>query len=159
MVESPPEKHSIRVVGADDLPDLLPLMRGYCEFYESNPSDDALLALSRALLDDPEHEGLQLIARGEGNEAVGFATIFWSWSTTRAVRIAIMNDLFVTPAARKTGLADQLIAACVDQCRMRGAQRLEWQTALDNARAQAVYNRVDATKEQWLDYGIDVETA
>ena len=43
--------------------DLLPLMRGYCEFYEVAPSDDDLLAMARVLIADPEREGLQLLAR------------------------------------------------------------------------------------------------
>ena len=39
-----------------DLPDLLPLMRGYCEFYGVNPPDDELLGMSRELIADPEKE-------------------------------------------------------------------------------------------------------
>ena len=50
-------------VGEDDLADLLPLLRGYCDFYEVAPSDEALLAMCRALIADPEREGVQLIAR------------------------------------------------------------------------------------------------
>jgi GNAT superfamily N-acetyltransferase len=150
------DTYSIQVAREADLEGLLPLMRGYCVFYGTEPSDEALLALSRALLADPQHEGIQLIARDERGNAVGFATIFWTWSTTRAERIGVMNDLYVDPAARGTGLADRLIAACVEQCRERGANRLEWQTATDNARAQAVYDRVGGVREQWLDYGLDV---
>ena len=85
---------AIAAVCEDDLGDLLPLMRAYCDFYEVAPSDDELLSLSRALIADPEHEGVQLLARDEGR-AVGFATIFWSWATTSAERIGVMNDLFV----------------------------------------------------------------
>jgi GNAT superfamily N-acetyltransferase len=151
------DDYPIQIVREDDLPDLLPLMRAYCDFYETAPSDEALLALSRALLDSPDREGLQLIARDAQTTAVGFATIFWTWSTTRAARIGVMNDLYVTPEARGSGVADRLIEACADQCRARGAGRLAWQTALDNHRAQAVYDRVGGVKERWLDYGIDIE--
>jgi GNAT superfamily N-acetyltransferase len=153
------EAPAIVVVHEGDLDDLLPLMRAYCDFYATSPTDDALLALSRSLLTGPEYEGLQLIARDTANAALGFATIFWTWSTTRAARIGVMNDLYVAPEARGTGLADRLIAACADQCRARGVRRLEWQTALDNRRAQAVYDRVGGVKERWLDYGIDIELA
>jgi GNAT superfamily N-acetyltransferase len=156
--EDSAEGHSIQAVDDADLEDLLPLMRAYCDFYGSSPSDEALLALSRSLLDDPHHEGLQLIARDRDGAAVGFATIFWTWSTTRAARIGVMNDLYVASEARGTGLADRLIAACVDQCAAHGARRLAWQTAPDNSRAQAVYERVGGVREQWLDYGIDVES-
>jgi GNAT superfamily N-acetyltransferase len=142
-----------------DVAELLPLMRGYCDFYNSNPSDDALLAMSRALIADPEREGLQLIARDDDGRAVGFATIFWTWSTNSAARLGTMNDLFVTEAARGTGAADALIRACVERCRERGAVRLEWQTALDNHRAQAVYDRLGGKREQWYDYSLPVSDA
>ncbi|MEA3040456.1 MAG: hypothetical protein QOE79_2969 [Sphingomonadales bacterium] len=136
------------------LPELLPLMRAYCDFYESHPSDEGLLALSRALIGDPQCEGVQLIALDDDGAAIGFATIFWTWSTNAATRLGTMNDLYVAPAGRGTGTAEALIRACVERCRERGAARLEWQTALDNHRAQAVYERVGARREQWLDYSL-----
>jgi hypothetical protein len=43
-------KPEISVVGESALDELLPLMRGYCDFYKVNPSDEDLLALSRALI-------------------------------------------------------------------------------------------------------------
>ena len=146
---------TIERVTKTDLTELLPLMRAYCDFYEVAPSDDALLSLSRALLADPEREGIQLLARIEGR-AVGFATIFWSWATTSAERIGVMNDLFVAPEARGTGLAAALIEACRAECAARGARKLTWQTALDNAAAIKVYDRVGATREQWVDYWLPV---
>jgi GNAT superfamily N-acetyltransferase len=136
--------------------ELLPLMRGYCDFYEVDPSDEALLALSRALIADPEREGVQLLARTDG-QAVGFATIFWSWATTSAERIGVMNDLFVAPEARGTGVAQDLIEACRAECAARGAGKLSWQTAPDNAAAMKLYDRVGATREQWVDYWLPVE--
>jgi GNAT superfamily N-acetyltransferase len=147
----------ITTVTDADLPELLLLMRGYCDFYEVDPSEDTLLAMSRMLIDDPELEGTQLLARDDEGRAVGFATIFWTWSTLSASRLGVMNDLFVVSDARGGGHADALIAACVDRCRERGATELAWQTAKTNLRAQALYERVGATRdERWLDYSLDV---
>jgi GNAT superfamily N-acetyltransferase len=145
---------TIATVGEDDLADLLPLMRGYCDFYGSDPSDDALLVLSRALIADPEREGVQVIARDDGGAAIGFATVFWTWSTASAARIGTMNDLYVAPEARGSGAAEALIRASLDHVRKHGGIRLEWQTALDNHRAQAVYDRIGGKREQWLDYSL-----
>jgi GNAT superfamily N-acetyltransferase len=146
----------IAAVTEADLPDLLPLVRRYCDFYEADPSDDALLALARALIANPE-EGVQLIARDELGTAIGFATVFWTWSTTTASRLGVMNDLFVAESARGGGVADALIAACAERCRERGARSLDWQTAHTNERARAVYERVGARRdERWLDYSLDV---
>jgi GNAT superfamily N-acetyltransferase len=140
-----------------DLPDLLPLVRAYCDFYEVSPSDEELLSLSRALLADPEHEGVQLLARDDEGRAAGFATIYWSWATTSAERIGVMNDLFVAPEGRGTGLAEALIEACREECAARGAGKLTWQTAPDNERAMKVYDRFDAKRDQWVDYWLPVE--
>jgi GNAT superfamily N-acetyltransferase len=146
----------IERVAEAGLAELLPLMRGYLDFYEVAPSDEALLALSRALIADPEREGVQLLARGDEGRAVGFATIYWSWATTSAERIGVMNDLFVAPEARGTGVAEALIEACRAECAAHGAGKLTWQTAPDNAAAMKVYDRVGATREQWVDYWLPV---
>ena len=145
-------EYSILRVGEEDRDDVLALMRAYCDFYEVSPSDADLVTIIQALIADPEHEGVQLLARSEAGDAVGFATIYWTWSTTDACQIGVMNDLFVSPQARGHGLADRLIEACCAECVQRGARRLSWQTAPDNFRAQAVYDRVGGTREQWVDY-------
>ncbi|MCU0313590.1 MAG: GNAT family N-acetyltransferase, partial [Solirubrobacteraceae bacterium] len=79
-------------------------------------------------------------------------TIFWSWQTLDAGRIGVMNDLFVHPDARGTGTADALISACAQRAKEHGARVLAWETALDNARAQKVYDRVGARPSRWLTY-------
>jgi GNAT superfamily N-acetyltransferase len=148
----------ITVVGPADLPELLPLVRAYCDFYQVAPSDQALLELSRALIADPERDGLQLLARDDGGRAVGFATLYWTWQTLSAARAGVMNDLFVAAEARGTGVASGLVTACLERCREHGAAQLVWQTARDNHRAQALYDRIGATRDdRWLDYGLPVE--
>jgi GNAT superfamily N-acetyltransferase len=147
------------VVGEPDLADLLPLMRAYCDFYRVAPDDDALLAVARTLVADPDCEGFQLIARDDAGRAVGFATVYWSWSTLAAARTAIMNDLFVHPDARGTGLAEDLVEECRRRSGRRGAASLAWQTAKDNVRAQRLYERLGATRAEWIDYSLDATSS
>jgi GNAT superfamily N-acetyltransferase len=146
---------SVSLVGEEDLGELLPLMRGYADFYEVSPTDEQLLSLSRALIEAPETGGVQFIARDGAGRAIGFATVFWLWSTLSASRVGLMNDLFVAPEGRGSGAAEALIERCRAACRSRGAARLTWQTAKDNARAQAVYDRIGGHREEWLDYWLD----
>src|SRR3954454_9668679 len=102
----------IAEVGEGDLADVLPLMVAYCEFYGAAPGADSLLALSRTLLADPEGQGVQLIARRrERGPALGFATLYWTWSTLRAARVAVMNDLFAESDARDNVVDDALTRA------------------------------------------------
>jgi GNAT superfamily N-acetyltransferase len=150
---------TIERVTERDVDDLLPLLRGYCDFYEVDPTDEQLLSLSRALLADPEREGIQLIARDDGGRAIGFATVYWTWQTLSASRLAVMNDLFVAPEGRGGGVADALIEACAEEARRHGATTLAWQTAKDNHRAQKVYDRIGAERSEWIDYGLPVQGA
>ncbi len=145
----------IHTVAGADLPELLPLMRGYCDFYEVEPSDEALLAMSRELIASPELDGFQVLARDEAGRAAGFATVLWTWSTLSASRIAVMNDLFVSSEARGGGVAEALIEECRLRAGRRGATSLGWQTAKDNVRAQRVYERVGGVREEWVDYSLD----
>jgi GNAT superfamily N-acetyltransferase len=154
---------NIEIVNEKDLVDLLPLLRAYCEFYHqteqiSLTTDDALMSLSRQLIANPIQEGIQLIARdSKDGTSVGFVTIFWSWSTLKGGRLAIMNDLYVYEKYRGQGIADILIAECARRSHEHGALCLTWQTSVANKRAQAVYDRSGALKsDRWLDYSLDL---
>jgi len=147
--------HTIDPVTSDSIRAVLPLLREYCDFYEVQPTDEDLEQLCRTLANDPT-EGIQFLARDGDGTAIGFATVFWSWSTLSAARIGVMNDLYVAPDARGAGVAEALIDRCASAARAHGASHLTWQTALDNERAQKVYDRVGGVRDQWLDYSIDL---
>jgi GNAT superfamily N-acetyltransferase len=148
---------SIETVGTNgpaDLADLLPMLRAYCDFYRVEPSDDRLLALATALIDNPA-EGVQLIAREGDGTPLGFATVYWTWQTLHAARVGVLNDLFVVPASRGSGTGRALIERCRELCRERGAEKLVWETAPDNAVAQRLYDGIGAEKSTWLTYELD----
>lgn len=145
---------NISVVGQPDVPELMPMLRAYCDFYRVEPSDERLAALVSALIDNPA-DGVQLIARDGGGTPLGFATIYWTWQTLYAARVGVLNDLFVVPASRGTGAGRTLIERCLELCRERGAEKLVWETAPDNAVAQRLYDGIGAEKSTWLTYELD----
>jgi ribosomal protein S18 acetylase RimI-like enzyme len=140
----------IGIAGNADLADLLPMMRAYCEFYEVDPSAEDLERLARALIADPQNEGLQLIARGENDEPLGFATLYWSWQTLSAARAGVMNDLFVVSEARGEGVGRALIEECRRLTREHGAAEVVWETAPDNETAQRLYRSLEPREERWI---------
>jgi GNAT superfamily N-acetyltransferase len=144
----------IRPAAPEEAEEMLPLMRAYCDFYESDPEDEGLLELMRTLISDPS-QGAMFIARHQG-KAVGFATLDWKWSSLNGARVGYLEDLFVDPAARGMGIADALIGICADRCRELGMPVMEWLTQPTNKRAQAVYDRVGGESEALLEYELEL---
>jgi GNAT superfamily N-acetyltransferase len=144
---------AIREASEGDLAALLPLLRGYCVFYESDPTDEGLEAMLRAIIASPEDEAFLLLATDQGSEEiVGFAACQWKWSALRGARVVLLDDLFVAEVARGAGHADALIGATAEIARRHGAPLVVWYTQASNLRAQGVYDRVGGSSEQMLEY-------
>jgi GNAT superfamily N-acetyltransferase len=148
--------YSIRQATEGDIPEVLPLVRAYTDFYETNPTDEGLEGMCRALITDPDNEGPLLLGIGPDGAIAGFAGMRWKWSSLRGARIGFLEDLFVDPAARGSGLADALLLACAERARGIGAPVLAWETMPDNHRAQAVYDRLGGIAETILEYELEL---
>ena len=144
----------IRPALEEEIDELMPLMRAYCEFYESDPPDEGVVEMLRTLINDPS-QGAVFIAR-DGDQAIGVATLDWKWSSLKGARVGYLEDLFVDPESRGSGTADALIGACADRCRELGMPALLWATMPDNHRAQKVYNRSGAEAETLLEYDLEL---
>jgi len=133
---------------------LLRLMDAYIvDFYHwPRPPRDRLEALVELLAEG--RDGTQLVAEVDG-ELVGFATLYFTWSTLRADRISILNDLYLAEATRGTGAAAALFEAARSLSRERGCAEMEWQTAADNHRAQAFYAKMGGDRGDWVTYSIE----
>ncbi|NNF51425.1 MAG: GNAT family N-acetyltransferase [Gammaproteobacteria bacterium] len=144
-------KNRIVAVSKENFDDLLDLVEKYQAFYRVENIDRVRNRdfFSR-FLDEPD-EGLQYIAY-RGDEAVGFTTLYFPYSSTRAGRFALMNDLFVRGEVRGTGIGAALIEKAAEVAEARGYSDLAWMTAQDNVTAQRLYDRFDANKSAWIEY-------
>jgi len=147
---------AIREATEADLGAVLPLLRGYCDFYESNPSDEGLERMARAVIAAPEDQALMLLSTDDEGTFVGLAVCSWKWSSLRGARLIYLDDLFVAEPARGGGHADDLIEAVAEVGRRHQAPVVEWLTATDNHRAQAVYDRVGAHSHPFLEYELEL---
>lgn len=143
----------VRPVGRQDLHELLPLVAGYQRFYGAEPDVERNRSFFSRFL-HPSDDGLLLGAWVDGS-LVGFATLYWFFSSTRAAESVLMNDLFVRDDVRGRGIGRALINSALDEARRRGAAHLEWFTAPDNVAAQRLYDSMpDAERSTWYAYEI-----
>jgi GNAT superfamily N-acetyltransferase len=130
---------------------LLPMIAAYQDFYEAK---GILPARNRRFFSRfiaPSDDGM-LIGAWRGEELVGYACLYWHFSSTRAVETVLMNDLFVDASCRGQGVGRALIEAAAEVARGRGSPVLEWSTAPDNKIAQRLYDSTGAEKSTWIEY-------
>jgi GNAT superfamily N-acetyltransferase len=143
----------IRLAAVTDLDTLVPLFDGYRQFYRqaSNP-DHARSFLAERL---SKNESQLLLALDPSGVGLGFTQLYPLFSSVRAVRTYLLNDLFVVAAARREGVARGLLIAAADHARDLGAASLSLSTALDNLPAQALYESVGWQRDQgFCEYGL-----
>ena len=127
-----------------DLEALLPMVRAYREFYgQQHDAFSERVFIMHRLRTGSSHI---LLARDDGNPR-GFAQLFPYFSTVRLGPALILEDLFVEPEARNRGIATALLEAAIAHARSVHARVMFLETAVDNERAQRVYERNGWTRE------------
>lgn len=145
----------IRAVDANDLPQLSELMLEYVvDFYKQpDPGNRAVKNHIAYLLLHPDM-GEQWVAE-DHRTLRGFATLYFTFSTLRLQRIAILNDLYVSASVRGQGIGEALFNRAFQAGRDRGVVFLQWETTRDNLVAQHLYKKVGGTVSDLIVYHRD----
>lgn len=145
----------IAPIASEEFGELLPLIAAYQRFYEVAEIDEERnRGFFRRFL-APSEDGLLLGALRE-DRLVGYACLYWHFSSLEAVECVLMNDLYVDESARGQGVGRALIEASADVARERGVPFVEWSTAPDNHTAQRLYDSTGAERTEWFSYELRV---
>jgi GNAT superfamily N-acetyltransferase len=145
------QKNQIKPISEAHFETLLPMIAAYQGFYGA---DDIRTDRNRSFFRRfiaPSEEGMLLGAWRE-KELVGYACLYWHFSSTRAVETVLMNDLYVRKEDRGQGIGRALIEVSAAVARERGAHHLEWSTRPDNVTAQRLYDSTGAERTTWIEY-------
>ena len=137
----------------DNIELLLPLVRAYQEFYQVPVDDNKNRAHFSRFIQDTQRGIVYLVFKGK--IAVGFCTLYFSFSSAKAEEIAILNDLYVIPEYRNHGIGRSLIERAREEVRSRNITRLQWLTALNNIAAKKLYDSFNAAKSDWTLYVLE----
>jgi GNAT superfamily N-acetyltransferase len=145
----------IEIVSDENFDEVLPLIRAYQDFYRVSNIDEQKNRnhFGRFLRD--HSRGVLLLLRFE-QTPIGFATIYYTFSSARAEEVGVLNDLYVAPEYRGKGFGRQLIARASEEVKARGLTRIQWLTTRDNNTAQTLYDSTAASKSEWFFYAMDV---
>ena len=149
---------AIRAATASDVPQLLALVRELAE-YEREP--DAVEAteehFTTALFPDDEAAARShaLVAEVDGQVA-GMAVYYVTFSTWTGRHGIWLEDLYVRPDQRGSGLGTALLARLAATVVERGWTRLEWWVLRWNEPSIAFYEALGATAmDEWVHYRVD----
>lgn len=148
---------AIRLVSPGDVPAVVGLVHELAA-YERAPQECTLtdMDLSRALF--RESPALFGHVATVGEEVVGCALWFLSFSTWRGVHGIYLEDLFVRPEHRGKGLGRALLAELASECVRRGYARLEWAVLDWNESAIGFYRTLGAApQDEWTTFRLDGE--
>ncbi len=117
---------AVRPATEVDCDDILELIRALAAYerseHEVKVTRDQLLAA----LFSPQPSAYALVAEDQSGQVAGFALYFLNFSTWEGVHGIYLEDLFVSPTQRGTGLGKALLQSLAAIALSRGYARFDW---------------------------------
>jgi len=138
--------HVLRTGGPEDAGLLGRMLHDFnAEFDQTEPSAEQVAALAGPQLESGE----VAVVLGPGDPPAGFAQLRFRLSLYDAGPDACLEELWVRPAARGTGLGEALLEAAMDLARSHGATRIDLNTSVTDEAARALYVKCGFTNEEF----------
>lgn len=142
--------YALRDAEPRDLPTVVRLVRDLARYEKlEHLARGTEEAFGRALF-GPRPRAHALIAEAPGGEAAGFALWFYSFRTFQALPCLYVEDVYVEPAHRGSGLGRLIFAELARRALAEGCDRMEWSVLDWNAPAIGFYERIGSRpREGW----------
>ncbi len=148
---------TIRQATRNDLEPLSQLLDGYRQFYRQASDLEGARQFLQARLE--RGDSYILVDTGSQGELQGFVQLYPLLSTVRLAPLWLLNDLFVAPEARRSGVGRALMQAAWELARAHGVGHLKLATEIDNRTAQALYESLGWQRDTtFYHYGLLFDT-
>lgn len=136
-----PDNLLIRPLRAGDRADWRRLWTDYLAFYETVLPEPVFETTFARLLGEDPHDFHGRIALVDG-QALGLVHFLFHRTCWKIENICYLQDLYVAPEARGTGLGRALIETVYAEADAAGAPQVWWLTQEHNAVARRLYDRI-----------------
>lgn len=131
----------IRPLCATDEADWRRLWTGYLDYYETSVPELVYATTFARLLGDDPQDFNGLIAEVDG-QPMGLAHYLFHRHCWKVENVCYLQDLYVDPAARGTGLGRALIEAVYAAADANGTPAVYWLTQHFNDTGRRLYDRI-----------------
>lgn len=128
----------------------LELWQGYLKFYETELTDEVTENTFNKILTGEIHG---VIAKNQSGKAVGIVHWLTHSSTWSAEPVCYLEDLYVDPDSRLSGIGKSLIFYVEQWAKSAGINKVYWLTAETNGTARALYDKI-ADRTGFIHYEI-----
>jgi GNAT superfamily N-acetyltransferase len=144
---------TVKQITTNQMEDVVPLFDAYRTFYkQTSNTNEVSTFLQQRLL---KNESVIFVAYKDG-VGVAFTQLYPIFSSVSLQPAWLLNDLYVSEAARGNGVATLLLETAKQFGKQNGAKFLMLQTAADNFTAQAVYEKNNWSKETDYFYSVSL---
>lgn len=133
---------TIRPLRAQDQNQWRGLWTGYLQFYGTSAPEKVYATTFARLLGSDPRDFSALVAEEQDGQLLGLAHYLFHRHSWKIEEVCYLQDLYVAPAARGTGLGRALIEAVYAAADAAGAPAVYWLTQEFNQEARQLYDRV-----------------
>lgn len=142
----------IQTATEQDVPLILEFIRELAVYERQLDRVEATEARIRRTLFGAEPSASVIFAF-EGDNPVGFAVFYFTYSTFAGLPGLYLEDLFVRPEARRLGIGRQLLRYLAKLAKEKGCWRIEWAVLHWNEAAIGFYRKLGAiSMDEWAVY-------
>ncbi len=146
----------INLATAKDIPAMSALLGIlFSQEAEFQPDENAQYRGLVSIINQPEL-GVIIVAR-KGGEVLGMVSLLYTISTALGSRVAILEDMVVSPNARGSGVGTKLLQYAIQFARLKGCQRITLLTDADNTSAHSLYQKQGFTPSAMIPFRLALD--
>ena len=147
-------KITVRALTPDDRQEWETLYREYAEFYQV-PMTSEIMDTVWSWIFEEDYGFYALVAKNGNNRQIGLMHFREMPSPLRGKKVGFLDNLFVLPDSRGTGVVDEMFKNLSKESAQNGRPFVRWITAEDNFRGRGVCDQT-TEKTKWVTYQMSV---